>query len=82
VTDDQSPEEITPEQKAKQIKDRKTILVRARNRALGILAREYPDRFQQIKDDLLVKWGHEPINKAHQRRHPEGDPTTPPPPIV
>lgn len=78
MADDQSPEEITPEQKAKQIKDRKTILVRARNRALGILAREYPERFQQIKDDLLVRWGHDPIDRSHSRRLPTADPMSPP----
>jgi hypothetical protein len=78
VTEPTPEPELTAEERAAQVKARKTILIRARNRALGILAREYPERFQQIKDELLVRWGHDPIDRSHARRLPTADPMSPP----
>jgi hypothetical protein len=78
VTEPTPEPELTREQKADLIRNRKRIIIKARNRAYSILAREYPERFQQIKDDLLVRWGHDPIDKSHQRRLPTGDPMSPP----
>lgn len=75
-----TPEEIAAEKaaKAQRIKHRKSMLVRARNRAYVILAGEHPVRFQQIKDELLVKWGFDPITPSFQRRHSTIDPAAPP----
>jgi hypothetical protein len=79
MTEQPQEPELTKEERAAQVRARKSILVRARNRAYAILAREYPDRFQQIKDELLVKWGHDPIDRSHSRRLPTADPMAPPP---
>jgi hypothetical protein len=75
-----TPEELAAEKarKAAALKFRKSMLVRARNRAYVILAGENPTRFQQIKDDLLVKWGFDPISQSHQRRHAAPHPADPP----
>jgi hypothetical protein len=76
-----TPEELAAAEKARKaeaMKFRKSMLIRARNRAYVILAGENPTRFQQIKDDLLVKWGFDPISQSHQRRHGAINPADPP----
>jgi hypothetical protein len=46
---------------------RQRILWRARNRALSLLSQRHPEEFNQLKDEVLVKWGHDPINPDNQR---------------
>jgi len=55
---------------------RRRILIRARNRAYSILAQRYPDEFDDLKNALLVRWGHPPINPDYQNRPPTVDETT------
>jgi hypothetical protein len=47
---------------------RMATLVRARNRAYSMLAERHREEFDELKNDLLVKWGHEPIDPDRQRR--------------
>jgi len=54
---------------------RRRILIRARNRAYSILAQRYPDEFDDLKNSLLVRWGHPPINPDFQNRPPTVDET-------
>ena len=56
-----------------EVKARKSALWKARNRAHLILATEFPERFMEIKNELLTKWGLDPIDPHQQRRHSATD---------
>lgn len=58
-------------------KARLTVLQRVRNRALYILASRHPDEFVEIKNTLLVKAGHPPIDPSFAVREAEVTVDTP-----
>jgi hypothetical protein len=47
---------------------RTAVLIRARNRAMSILAQRHQEEFDAIKNELLVTAGHDPIDPDRQRR--------------
>lgn len=49
-------------------KARTATLIRARNRAMSILVQRHQEEFDQIKNELLVTAGHDPIDPDRQRR--------------
>jgi hypothetical protein len=73
---------LSEEQKA-----RKNVLFRARNRAQSLLIQRHYAEFVDLKNDILVKWGHEPIEPSKATRlakvtssSPLDDPIYPPVP--
>jgi hypothetical protein len=64
---------------------RKNVLFRARNRAQSLLVQRHYAEFIDLKNDILVKWGHAPIEPSKATRtarvsssSPLDDPIYPP----
>jgi hypothetical protein len=49
-------------------KQRALLLTRVRNRAYVILSKRYPEEFAQIKNELLTRSGHRPIDTSYITR--------------
>jgi hypothetical protein len=47
------------------VAERRRVLVRVRNRAYSILAQRHAEEYLDIKNDILVRHGHQPIESAY-----------------
>jgi hypothetical protein len=47
------------------VKARRSLLIRVRNRAYSVLAQRHPEEYLAIKNDILARNGHPPIQSAY-----------------
>ena len=47
------------------VKERRRTLIRVRNRAYSILAQRHAEEYLDIKNDILIRNGHEPIESSY-----------------
>jgi hypothetical protein len=58
------PKALNPEA----VKERRRVLIRVRNRAFSILAQRHPEEYLDIKNDILTRNGHPPIETSYATR--------------